>query len=1326
MKWMLETFNAFIPGAGTAQQPDEARGSASFAGHAKQEANELVTELKLSTSRLAVVERASASATGFAFKKLTADANLSLSPGKADSSKGPADDLVLALAGLDRRVVMLPEVHSGAAGRNVRFAVVLPPKFDPTRPGGYPVVGVLPDLPPGNAIPALLADGFVEKTEGALKGKGLGEAIVVVPERFEDKVGAVPNAELDKFARAVLIEDLVPWTRKHLNGRAGEPTLVRTDMSAVAGLTAKGYDAVGQHGGAAAASGPGLVVSAEGDKAEKKPFVDLTPRLLKGLRDIKEAVVVREKGDAAVATLNEVEKVLTRGGTAVDLPDARDLERLKERKSPTVIVAKLELGDEKVPVTFVVPPGYDPARAKGYAPALVAPSPELSAGEVAKKVRAAAQSIPDTILIVPDLTKKQVEAAGGDSVAAARALFEAGALSGLESLNLDFSRYLTTKLKDDGKVDLSSIESVALPGTMMNMRGEWRMLAPRNSYKQSYPSEPSFVTKTEVIPTELQRQPETHGTFFAPVIDSKAVKSPMRVGVYLPPGYDPASKETYPVLVMLPGKGNTLNVWTSEGRLAPKLDKLMAGDAQKMIVVIPGNTDSFWFDYDKNGKGSFGTPGKRDFEGLVMDELIGYATKTLKGDPKRMSIGGISRGGFGAMQLALRHPDKFKSVSAHSAPLALLHHEGVIGNMGAKAMVEHLGEPGTPAWRRFNPADLLEDGALEKHKAAPQMLVDVGAEEPYFLEENLAFARAAAAKGAPLTLRVLSKEGAELKHNWELWAQMLETWVSFHQSAHGKAGKPKVPGGVKDVAAELGPKHAAELEARREQVQAELAAAGKDALATRQAARDLIAAAADFQPFEPGAMARQQLTRVIDAAPQLADRAKAIATTPRVLHVQEHLAGVVTREVQELASEVGEALRRMNGGVGTRPALPVAAPGAIGKLPEATRAAVEAVFAAVPETRAALELLATVRPELLTRHDPKSGGAFAEQLRAFVEDGKLAKDEGPGLAEFIRRMAVRRFDWRRGGFSRSTCSAMLSVFNHPGLILNLVRAARDGNDYGVQGVYSGDGARKLPPKDDWKAGFHPVGATHDLPGAALGYERGWLRAVVQDLPASAHSLPKERFAALCDADAVGLSKLVGEQVHYRYAFNLRTGDDLVKALATQGEEGLAMADVKIRLGKDEPWHGLHFPVFYDYDAKSGTVAFQHWEQGERRIPVKDLEFFVDGKDGPAIFMRGPESALHDILTPWKQKNWLAIKDDWKGPLPEPAQASAPARDKPEATGGPAPPQSFGNRWRMNDRPFIPASAAPEPGAPEPGVWRARVSPEEPAPLRRYRADGDKS
>jgi S-formylglutathione hydrolase FrmB len=1270
--------------------PSGGAAGASMAGHAKQEASELVNELEHSVSRLAVLDREARSATGFAFKKLPVGEGLPLSPTRANAASGPAPELTRALGALDKRAVLLPEVYSAAAGRNVRFAAILPAKFELSRAQRYPVVAVLPDAPPGSTVAELLAGGFVDRASARLQGVGLKDAIVLLPERFEHRPGAAPEAELDKLARAVIREDLAPWAMRYLNASYDPVKLARTDLTPAS---------------AASPGAPSPGVDAA-PKSEPKGFFDFRPKLLKDLEKKDDAVLVRDRGGVEVSTLEDAEKVLRRGGSAVALPDASDLERLKERKAPTLLVAKLELGGEPVPVSVVLPPGYDPQRARGYRPVVVAPSPELSARDVAKQLLKAGTSLEDSVLIVPDLTKKEVEAAGGDT-AAARALLESGALSSFEGLNVDFSRYASAALGADGKVREAALSQVELPGTMMSVRGTWRMLAPRVSYKEAYPAEPSVIAATESIPVELQRQPETRGTFFAPVIDSRAIRSPMRVGVYLPPGYDPATQEKYPVLVLLPGKGNTLNVWTSEGQLTPKLDKLMAGDAQKMIVVVAGNTDSFWFDYDKNGKGKFGTPGRRDFEGLVMDELLDYATRKLKGDGERLSIGGISRGGFGAMQLALRHPDRFKSVSAHSAPLALEHHEGVVGNMGAKTMVEHLGEAGAPVWRQFNPADLVQDGALEKAKAMPRMLVDVGAQEPYFLDESLRFGALAQERGAPVTLRVLSKEGAELKHNWELWGSMLETWVSFHQAAHGQAGKPKVPAGIKDVAEKASAEHA---ERRAERLASAMRSLGQSVMGAQRLkgeAAALLAEPSDHQPFEPAAAAGAQLAQVVRRSGELVDAARRFIGSGHELHVVENFGQGHQGWLKELEGELAEAKRKRASGLGERPPARAADPGAIGRLPAAHRAALAELMAMVPETRAPLALLATVRPELLTRFDPKSGGAFAMQLRDFVRDGKLNEGEGPGLAEFIRRVAVRRFDWRRSGYSRSTCSAMLTVFNHPGLILNLVRAARDGNAYEVKGVYSGDGARRLPPRDDWKAGFSGVDGTAQHPPADLGYERAWLRTVVDDLSSSPQSFPPERFAAGCDADAVGLSKLIGEEVHYRYAFNLRTGADLVKALATQGEEGLAMADVKLRLSKDGDWHNLHFPVFYDHDPVTGTVAFQHWSQGERRIPVKDLEFIGHGDARPAIFMRGPESAMFDFLTPWEQKNWSKIKDSWKGPLPEALRPKPAAPSPPDAKGPPGKPQGLGVKPQVLGVKPQGGVAKPEPsGAPTraPGTW----------------------
>ena len=53
----------------------------------------------------------------------------------------------------------------------------------------------------------------------------------------------------------------------------------------------------------------------------------------------------------------------------------------------------------------------------------------------------------------------------------------------------------------------------------------------------------------------------------------------------------------------------------------------------------------------------------------VLDEVIPRAIDELQADPKRVAIGGISMGGFGALDIARLHPHRFCAVGAHSPAL---------------------------------------------------------------------------------------------------------------------------------------------------------------------------------------------------------------------------------------------------------------------------------------------------------------------------------------------------------------------------------------------------------------------------------------------------------------------------------------------------------------------------------------------------------------------------------------------------------------------------------------------------------------------------------
>jgi len=128
----------------------------------------------------------------------------------------------------------------------------------------------------------------------------------------------------------------------------------------------------------------------------------------------------------------------------------------------------------------------------------------------------------------------------------------------------------------------------------------------------------------------------------------------------------------------------------------------------------------------------------------VTDELPGLVEAEFPVDMTRQAITGHSMGGHGALTVALRHPDRFRSVSAF-APIVAPSQVP----WGQKALAGYLGDD-RAAWRRHDAVALIDDGA-----SVDGILVDVGDADP-FIEKELRpdlLERACAAAGIPLTLR---------------------------------------------------------------------------------------------------------------------------------------------------------------------------------------------------------------------------------------------------------------------------------------------------------------------------------------------------------------------------------------------------------------------------------------------------------------------------------------------------------------------------------------------------------------------------------------------
>ncbi|HET9811776.1 MAG TPA: S-formylglutathione hydrolase [Sphingomicrobium sp.] len=128
----------------------------------------------------------------------------------------------------------------------------------------------------------------------------------------------------------------------------------------------------------------------------------------------------------------------------------------------------------------------------------------------------------------------------------------------------------------------------------------------------------------------------------------------------------------------------------------------------------------------------------------ITEELPALVAHEFPADMGRQGITGHSMGGHGALTVALRNPDRFRSVSAF-APIVAPSQVA----WGQKALRGYLGAD-RQAWRKHDAVALIEDGVR-----VPELLVDVGEADP-FLEKELRpelLERACADAGIALTLR---------------------------------------------------------------------------------------------------------------------------------------------------------------------------------------------------------------------------------------------------------------------------------------------------------------------------------------------------------------------------------------------------------------------------------------------------------------------------------------------------------------------------------------------------------------------------------------------
>jgi S-formylglutathione hydrolase FrmB len=135
---------------------------------------------------------------------------------------------------------------------------------------------------------------------------------------------------------------------------------------------------------------------------------------------------------------------------------------------------------------------------------------------------------------------------------------------------------------------------------------------------------------------------------------------------YLPPGYDSA-QERYPVIYWLSGfTGNGRMMFNADAWVEPldrRLDRLIVSGAMpKTICVLPDCLTRL------GGSQYADSSATGDYETYIIAELVPFVDAQLRSKPGREHRGvtGKSSGGYGAMRLAMRHPDVFGALGSHA------------------------------------------------------------------------------------------------------------------------------------------------------------------------------------------------------------------------------------------------------------------------------------------------------------------------------------------------------------------------------------------------------------------------------------------------------------------------------------------------------------------------------------------------------------------------------------------------------------------------------------------------------------------------------------
>lgn len=248
---------------------------------------------------------------------------------------------------------------------------------------------------------------------------------------------------------------------------------------------------------------------------------------------------------------------------------------------------------------------------------------------------------------------------------------------------------------------------------------------------------------------------------------SEITKTEMKFSTFIPEG------DVEGCLIWLSGltctEENFISKAGAQKYLAENKLMVMAPDTSPRGLNLPGEHDAYDFG---SGAGFYLNATVEPYAShyrmydYIVEEVYQLIRTHFK--VKNISISGHSMGGHGALVIGLRHPDKFKAISAFS-PIV----NPSVSPWGIKAFTGYLGEDKS-LWSSYDATELIKSG--KKHSA--KILVHQGTQDEFFTKELFTanFVEAAGQSGQEHDVRFC--DGYD--HSYYFISTFIESHIQHH------------------------------------------------------------------------------------------------------------------------------------------------------------------------------------------------------------------------------------------------------------------------------------------------------------------------------------------------------------------------------------------------------------------------------------------------------------------------------------------------------------------------------------------------------------------